>query len=168
MFFKFIVTIFFLLIFAIDRYSNFDEMLLLETELPDELMAGGSSSWEQQMVTNKPPAQGPGPGQQMYSQQMNGGEDTIVTSNVNLQRQQQQQQLAHLLQQNKNSMVGNAQMSQLTNKSPNLQGAPNATVMNNMGVNMNNAMSMAPNNNGTNAMPMQQQGKYQIVMAHLN
>lgn len=47
----------------LDLYSsgpNFDEMLLLETELPDELMQGGPSSWEQQMVTNKPPAQGPG------------------------------------------------------------------------------------------------------------
>lgn len=69
-------------------------MLLLETELPDELMQGGSSSWEQQMVTNKPPAQGPGPGQQqqqqqMYNAQMNGGEESIVPANV-LQRQQQQ------------------------------------------------------------------------------
>lgn len=68
-------------------------MLLLETELPDELMQGGSSSWEQQMVTNKPPAQGPGPGQQqMYNAQMNGGEESIVPASV-LQRQPQQQQV---------------------------------------------------------------------------
>lgn len=78
----------------LDLYTsgpNFDEMLLLETELPDELMQGGSSSWEQQMVTNKPPAQGPGPGQQqqMYNAQMNGGEEAIVPASV-LQRQQQQ------------------------------------------------------------------------------
>ncbi|KAG5682698.1 hypothetical protein PVAND_012032 [Polypedilum vanderplanki] len=133
---------------------NFDEMLLLETELPDELMAGGGpSSWEQQMVTtNKPPAQGPGPG--MYQNQMNG-EDSIPPPNVaTLQRQQQQhqQQLAHLLQQGqKNPMVG-PHLNQLTNKSP-IQG-PNATgVMNNLGVSM--PMSMASNNNGTNAMSMQ-------------
>lgn len=82
----------------LDLYTsgpNFDEMLLLETELPDELMQGGSSSWEQQMVTNKPPAQGPGPGQQQQNQQqqmynqMNGGEESIVPASV-LQRQQQQ------------------------------------------------------------------------------
>lgn len=40
--------------------SGFDEMMLLETELPDELMQGGSSAWDQNIVTNKPPAQGPG------------------------------------------------------------------------------------------------------------
>jgi hypothetical protein len=39
--------------------SGFDEMMLLETELPDELMQGGPS-WDQNIVTNKPPAQGPG------------------------------------------------------------------------------------------------------------
>lgn len=137
-------------------------MLLLETELPDELMQGGPSSWEQQMVTNKPPAQGPGPGQQQnYSAQMNGGDDSIV-SNVNFQRHQQQQQqqhqLAHLLQQqvkSKNSL--NPNMGQLSNKSPNLgQGGPNATVMNNLGV---VSMSLTPNNNGTNNNTMSMQGK---------
>lgn len=151
----------------LDLYSsgpNFDEMLLLETELPDELMQGGPSSWEQQMVTNKPPAQGPGPGQQqqqqMYSQ-LNGGDDSIVSSNVNLQRQhQQQQQLAQLLQQVKNkNMQGGPHMGQLSNKSPNLQGGPNATVMNNLGGVVSMPMSMAPNNNGTNNNAMSMQGK---------
>lgn len=144
----------------LDLYSsgpNFDEMLLLETELPDELMQGGSSSWDQQMVSNKPPAQGPGPGQQqMYSNQLNGSDDAI-SSNVNLQRQQQQQQqhqLAHLLQQVKSKGPMNPHMGQISNKSPNLQGN-NATVMNNLGV-VSMPMSMAPNNNGTNnAMAMQ-------------
>jgi hypothetical protein len=152
----------------LDIYSsgpNFDEMLLLETELPDELMQGASSSWEH-VVTNKPPAQGPGPGQQqqqqqqMYNAQMNGGEESIVPANVaSLQQQQQQQQqqrqhsqqqLAHLLQQGQKSMV-NPHMNQLT-KNPIQGGNPNATVMNNL---VNMPMSMAPNNNGTNAnMPM--------------
>lgn len=156
----------------LDLYSsgpNFDEMLLLETELPDELMQGGPSSWEQQMATNKPPAQGPGPGQQqqqqqMYQSQLNGGDDTIVSSNVNLQRQQQQQQqqhqLAHLLQQvkAKNSLVNPHNMSQLSNKSPNLQGGPNATVMNNLGV-VSMPMSMAPNNGTNNNAMGGMQGK---------
>lgn len=132
-------------------------MLLLETELPDELMAGGPSSWEQQMVTNKPPAQGPGPGQIYNATQMNGGDDAIVPPNVgNLQRSQHQPHLAHLLQPGqKNPMVGNPHLNQLTNKSP-IQGGPNVTaVMNNLGGVSNMTMSMAPNNNGTNAMTMQ-------------
>lgn len=149
---------------VLDLYSsgpNFDEMLLLETELPDELMQGGSSSWDQQMVSNKPPAQGPGPGQQqMYSNQLNGSDDAI-SSNVNLQRQQQQQQqhqLAHLLQQVKSKNSLNTHMGQLSNKSPNLQGN-NATVMNNLGGVVSMPMSMAPNNNGTNNNAMSMQGK---------
>ena len=151
--------------FILDLYStgpNFDDMLLLETELPDELMAGGPSSWEQQMVTNnKPPAQGPGPGQIYQTSQMNGGDEAIVPTNVaTLQRQQQhQQQLAHLLQQGqKNPMnVGNPHLNQLTNKNP-IQGGPNVTaVMNNLGVS-NMTMSMAPNNGTNNAMTMQ--GKF--------
>ena len=131
-------------------------MLLLETELPDELMQGGSSSWEQQMVTNnKPPAQGPGPGaqQQMYNPQMNGGEESIVPvpASVLQRQQQQQQQLAHLLQQGQKNMVGNAHLGQL--KNPIQGGNPNATVMNNL---VNMPMSMAPNNGtNNNAMPMQ-------------
>lgn len=136
-------------------------MLLLETELPDELMQGGSS-WEQQMVTNKPPAQGPGPGQQqqMYNSQMNGGEESIVPANVaatlqqrQQQQQQHQQQLAHLLQQGQKNPMVNPHLNQL-NKNP-IQGGGggNATVMNNL---VNMPMSMAPSNNGTNAnMPMQ-------------
>ena len=137
-------------------------MLLLETELPDELMQGGSSSWEQQMVTNKPPAQGPGPGQQqqqqqqqMYNSQMNGGDESIVPANVvSLQQRQHQQQLAHLLQQGqKNPMVQvNPHLNQLAKNPIQVGGNPNATVMNNL---VNMPMSMA-NNNGTNAnMPMQ-------------
>jgi hypothetical protein len=49
------------------------------------------------MVTNKPPAQGPGPGQQqqMYNAQMNGGEESIVPASV-LQRQQQQVNFVYL------------------------------------------------------------------------
>lgn len=152
-------------------------MLLLETELPDELMQGGSS-WEQQMVTNKPPAQGPGPGQQqqqqqMYNSQMNGGEESIVPANVaSLQQQQQQQrqqqhqqQLAHLLQQGQKNPMVNPHLNQLA-KNPNLNqgGNPNATVMNNL---VNMPMSMAPNNNGTNAnMPMQ--GKFLLILTFLN
>lgn len=146
----------------VDLYSsgpNFDEMLLLETELPDELMQGGPSSWEQQMVTNKPPAQGPGPGQQQnYSTQMNG--DDSIVSNVNFQRHQQQQQqhqLAHLLQQVKSKNSLNPNMGQLSNKSPNLgQGGPNAVMNNNLGV---VSMSLTPNNNGTNNNTMSMQGK---------
>ena len=146
-------------------------MLLLETELPDELMQGGPSSWEQQMVTNKPPAQGPGPGQQqqqMYQSQLNGGDESIVSSNVSLQRQQQQQQqhqLQHLLQQVKAKNSLNPHMGQLSNKSPNLQGGPNATVMNNLGV-VSMPMSMAPNNNGTNNNAMSMQGKLQPTSSY--
>jgi TolA-binding protein len=128
-------------------------MLLLETELPDELMQGGPSSWDHNVVTNKPPAQGPGPGPGQMYQQINGGEDSIVSANVaSLQRQQQQhqqqqQQLAHLLQQ-KTTMVPNPHLNALKNNSP-IQSGPNATnVMNNLGVSM--PLSMAPNNNGTN------------------
>ena len=134
-------------------------MLLLETELPDELMAGGGpSSWEQQMATNKPPAQGPGPGQMYTNSQMNGGDDTMVPNVATLQRQQQhQQQLAHLLQQGQKNPMVTPHLSQLTNKSP-IQGGPNATVMNNLGVSM--PMSMAPNNNGTNNAMSMQGGEY--------
>lgn len=154
-------------LFAIlDLYStgpNFDDMLLLETELPDELMAGGPSSWEQQMVTNKPPAQGPGPGQIYNTTQMNGGDDAIVPPSV-LQRQQHQQQLAHLLQQGqKNPMVGNPHLNQLTNKS---QGGPNVTaVMNNLAGVGNMTMSMAPNNGTNNAMTMQGKLTFQFMFS---
>lgn len=92
----------------------------------------------------------------MYSSQMNGGEETIVPATLQRQQQQQQhqQQLAHLLQQGqKNPMVVNPHLNQLTNKSP-IQGGPNATaVMNNLGVSM--PMSMAPNNGTNNAISMQ-------------
>jgi len=151
----------------LDMYSagpNFDEMMLLETELPDELMSGGSSAWEQQMVANKPPAQGPGPGQQqIYSTQMNGsgggggGDDnnTIIPSNVALQQRQQHEQIDQLLLE-ADKRTSMARRMQLGNKT-NLQAAPNASVMNNLGVSMPNAnaMSMAPNNGTNNAMSMQ-------------
>lgn len=90
--------------YPLDFFS--DDMLFLETALPDELMSTGGWGDNQLMGgNNKPPAQGPGPGQQQQQPQqqpihpMNGGDDGTV--NVNLQRmhQQQQQQLAQLLQQ---------------------------------------------------------------------
>jgi hypothetical protein len=65
--------------------SHFDEMLLLEAKLPDELMQGGPSSWSQQ-------AQEPGPSQQ----QLSAVGDLNFSSNLNLQREQQR--LAQLLQ----------------------------------------------------------------------
>lgn len=63
----------------------------LEDNLPDELVSSGNN-WADQFTSNKPPAQGPGPGNL-------NGEDPGVSSVV-LQRQlQQQQQLQHLMQQ---------------------------------------------------------------------
>lgn len=80
----------------------------LEDCLPDELVSTG---WEEVLGGNKPPAQGPGPGQQ----QMNGGDENVVGGppNVTMQQQQQrtmqQQQMVahHLLQQVLGSWDGN-------------------------------------------------------------
>jgi hypothetical protein len=152
-----------LAISILDLYSsgpNFDEMLLLETELPDELMQGGPSSWDQQMVSNKPPAQGPGPGQQqqqqIYSSQLNGGDDANVNPNMNLQRQQQQQQQQHQQQQQLAQLLQQVRaknppvhINEMGRKIMNLPGGPNAPTPNNMGA-VSMPMSMAPNNNGTN------------------
>jgi hypothetical protein len=41
------------------KKQKLDEMLLLETELPDELIVFLSSSWDQQMVKNEKPTQAP-------------------------------------------------------------------------------------------------------------
>lgn len=58
--------------------SGFDEMMLLETELPDELMQGGSSAWDQNIVTNKPPAQGPGKISEIISIEIWSGNSVII------------------------------------------------------------------------------------------
>lgn len=60
----------------------------LEDNLPDELVSSGNN-WGEQMGGNKPPAQGPGPGNQHIN-----GEDPNA-----MQRQLQQQQLHQLMQQ---------------------------------------------------------------------
>lgn len=57
--------------------------------MPDELVSSGNN-WGEQLGGNKPPAQGPGPG----NQHLSNGEDPNV-----LQRQLQQQQLHQLMQQ---------------------------------------------------------------------
>jgi hypothetical protein len=76
-------------------------MILLENTLPDELMAGGTS-WGEQMGGNKPPAQGPGPGQQpgpqqLHQKQMNGEDVSSIQQQIMMQQQQRQlQQLMHV------------------------------------------------------------------------
>lgn len=77
--------------FGADVLSSID-IYGLEDNLPDELVSSGSN-WGEQLGGNKPPAQGPGPG----NQHMNG-EDPNVPNAV-LQRQLQQQQLHHIMQQ---------------------------------------------------------------------
>lgn len=62
----------------------------LEDNLPDELVS--TSNWGDQISGNKPPAQGPGPGNQI------NGDDPGVPS-VTLQRQLQQHQLQHHIMQ---------------------------------------------------------------------
>lgn len=125
-------------------------MFDLEDNLPDELMAGGNS-WSDQMLGNKPPAQGPGPGQ------MNG-EDPNVVSNVAMRIQQQQ--LAHLMQTKNNQMLGGVNalgLGQMGNKSPNLQSPPNvqSSMPNNIGSINVHSMSMSIANNGNSPMGMQ-------------
>uniref|UniRef100_A0A1A9W3Z8 histone acetyltransferase n=1 Tax=Glossina brevipalpis TaxID=37001 RepID=A0A1A9W3Z8_9MUSC len=162
-----------------------DDIFLLEENLPDELVLT-NSTWGDQMNSgsgsgagnggsapnhglsvnvvggpNKPPAQGPGPGN---APQMNGSTDDVsgaTGAGSTSLRQMQHHHLQHLLQQqgNKNpGMVGNPMggggMNQLGSKSPNLQ-SPNAGGMQvNVG-GMVNSMPMSISNNGTqmNSMP---------------
>jgi hypothetical protein len=94
---------------------------------------------------------------QIYQQappQMNGNDDSIG-GNVGIQQQQQPRQnpqLAHILQQ----VHGNVNpRNAVNNKGPNIQGAPNAPIMNNAGGVVNMVMSMASNNvtnNNNNAV----------------
>lgn len=53
-------------------------MFDLENDLPDELM--GTGSWGDQLGSNKPPAQGPGPGAQLNGEDLNviGGNAAIM------------------------------------------------------------------------------------------
>ncbi|XP_044749866.1 CREB-binding protein isoform X2 [Coccinella septempunctata] len=104
-----------------DVLSNMD-MFDLENNLPDELMSSSSWGITDNMGTSKPPAQGPGPGNMQ-----NGMDTSDNTANSNLR----QMQLNHILQQNKQSLVGNALAmagAQLGSKSPNLQSPPNVSV----------------------------------------
>lgn len=139
------------------------EMFDLEDNLPDELVSGGPS-WEQ-MCGNKPPAQGPGPGNN--HQQMNGNDDTGL-NNAQIQRQMQhQQQLSHHLmvsQGNKignvNALMGGGQVS----KSPNLQSQQQQSNVqsNNIG-GIVHSMGMSIANNG-NTLPMNSmQGEFSLL-----
>uniref|UniRef100_A0A1B0A308 histone acetyltransferase n=1 Tax=Glossina pallidipes TaxID=7398 RepID=A0A1B0A308_GLOPL len=160
-----------------------DDILLLEKNLPDELVL--TNSWGDQMNSgpgsgggggggasnhglsvnvvggpNKPPAQGPGPGNEP---QMNGSTDDVSSAtgagSTSLRQLHHHQHLQHLLQQqgNKNpGMVGNPMggggMNQLGSKSPNLQ-SPNAGGMQvNVG-GMVNSMPMSNNGTQMNSMP---------------
>lgn len=78
-----------------DVLSSID-LFGLEDNLPDELVS--SNNWGEQLGGNKPPAQGPGPGNQI------NGEDPGVP-NLALQRQLQQQQLQHQLMQQVNKHI---------------------------------------------------------------
>lgn len=124
---------------------------MLEDTLPDELMSGGTG-WGEQIGGNKPPAQGPGPGNQQHPPLMNGGDDSL--NHNSMQKIQLQQQIAYC----KNPM---GQMS-LGSKSPNLQAQsnpPNNNMVNNLGVNMPNSMSMPPNNGTPHQQMSAMQGK---------
>lgn len=67
---------------------------------------------------------------------------------------------SNLQQQDHNKPIQQIVMGQMGNKI-NLQSAPNATVnmVNNLGVSMPNAMSMAPNNGTAQQINAMQQGK---------
>ena len=71
--------------FLTDFISNTD-MFDLENDLPDDLLSSGS--WGSVTESTKPPATGPGPGQQ------NGAMETDLRHN---QLQPQQQQISHHL-----------------------------------------------------------------------
>lgn len=79
----------FLLVLISDGLSSID-LFGLEDQLPDELVS--TNNWNEQLGGNKPPAQGPGPGNQI------NGEDPGVP-NVALQRLHHQQQLQHHIMQ---------------------------------------------------------------------
>lgn len=68
-------------------YITNTEMFDLENDLPDDLLSSGS--WGSATESTKPPATGPGPGQQ------NGALDSELRQHV----QQQQQLSHHLIQQ---------------------------------------------------------------------
>ncbi|CAD0199003.1 unnamed protein product [Chrysodeixis includens] len=134
---------------AVDGFSNLD-MFDLEKDLPDELMGG---SWgEQPGVTGpKPPAQGPGPGGQMVSQQQLNGDDPTGA----IQRQINN----HLIQQGNKGGLGHNNplgLSNLGSKSPNLQSPPNVSVSKDLMGNMH--PQLMPNTSHPNqlhsTMPM--------------
>ncbi|XP_059616198.1 protein cbp-1-like [Phlebotomus argentipes] len=123
----------------------------LEDHLPDELVSSGTN-WGDQMASNKPPAQGPGPG---GPPQMNGEDSGVVPPSANIAMQRlHQQQLTHLMQQGKQNMIGGVAaigIGPLGSKSPNLQSPPNAqaSMSNNLGVGtMGNSMVMSIASNG--------------------
>lgn len=86
------ISIVFLFLFGENAADEILGIFGLEDNLPDELVSSGNN-WGEQLGGNKPPAQGPGPGNQHIN-----GEDPNVP-NAMLQRQLQQQQLHHLMQQ---------------------------------------------------------------------
>lgn len=134
--------------------SNVD-MMVLENDLPDELIS--SSSWGlpgDGMNNAKPPAQGPGPGG------MQNGIENTDSNNL------RQMQISHMLQQS-NKGLSNALLAggQLGSKSPNLQSPPNVSVAKSGPVDQMNLGSLASNisnnsglqsvaNNGSSAQVM--------------
>lgn len=76
----------------LDVISSMD-IFGLEDNLPDELVSSGNS-WGEPLGGNKPPAQGPGPG----NQQINGEDPNLSSAVLQRQFQLQQQQLHNLTQ----------------------------------------------------------------------
>lgn len=142
--------------------ASIDQILDLESHLPDELM--GDNTWVDAMGGgNKPPGPGPGP-------QMNGGDDPGGTSNMaqqmalrqqqqQLHQQQQQQQLHHIMQQQGNKNMAGQQIigiGPMANKSPNLmpmnQSMANNVVVGSMGSGAMLGMNNIAQNNGAGAI----------------
>lgn len=93
----------------------------IENDLPDELMSSSSWGLSDSLVSNKPPAQGPGPGLQ-------NGIDPGDSSNATLRQMQINH---HMLQQTNKGLVSNALAmagGQIGSKSPSLQSPPNVSV----------------------------------------